>query len=235
MTVLQNSFEGGANGVALTAGNTGGDSGYAASSIQGTVTFDSSLAARGSRSAQCPASAAASYFRWSNLGLTRFKARFYLHYVGLQSADHWPFAAAVGGTKNITLQVISTNKLRLYTAAGTGTPIWTASPSFVAGSWYRIEVYANGLSASAATVKVAIFAGHDTVALDAYDGTGVSNTGLTPFDNVTFGKYNAVTLPNAHNIDDLALDTDPATDFVWPSLTPAPPFTAAVPINRRRP
>jgi hypothetical protein len=222
VAILRNSFEGGTNTTVLSTGNTGGTSGDAANLIVGSPTFSSTRSVSGSLSMRIAADSVAQQFRWNGLSLSKFKARMYFYYDGLQSTDNYLFVTAVGGTRTIICNVNGANKLRLYTAAGTGTTIWTATNALSAGSWYRLECYGNGLSASTADVKVAYFPVHGTTPTEAYDGTGVSNTGLTAFDNVIFGKQNAATVANDLYVDEVALDTDPSSDYTWPLYTAMP-------------
>lgn len=230
MAIKTNGAEGGTNGVVLTqgsGGNTGGASGDYWDAVQGSVTFSNAVSMLGSMSMLAPASSVATYTRWNvGLSLTKFKMKFLLCYPTLQSADHWVFAAGVGGTKVITLNTTPGNFPRLYTAAGTGTTIHTFASTFVAGRVYRWEVFMDGLSASTATVKTALFSGAtvqsalaSTTPDEEYDGTGISNTGLTALDTFTWGKYNSATLANAHHWDGVALDTDPPADYRWPYYT----------------
>lgn len=173
-----------------------------------------------------PSGSTAQQFKWTGLSLTKFKARFDINYVnGVNSADHQIFTADVGATKIITLGMITTNKLRLYTAAGTGTTIWTSSTTLGANTHYRVECYMNGISATTATVKIALYAGHSTTPLETYDGTGISNTGTVNIDNFVYGKHNAVSTANSYVIDNVAFDDNPSSDYVWPSYTFVDPVT----------
>ena len=205
MAILLEQLNGVGNGVNLSTSNTSFDA------VQGTLVGDTSQASSMGipLSAKIGASAVSSYVRWQGLSMTDYLARFLICYPVLMGADHWIFAAGVGGTKIITLGYIgSVNKLRLYTAAGTGTTIFTAASAFVATRCYRVEVYASGLSASAATVKLRMFSGATPLEalsataspVESYDGTGVSNTGLTAIDTITYGKYNGVTLAQDYNV-----------------------------------
>ena len=147
------------------------------------------------------------------------KSRFYLYYPTLLGADHWPWQACIGGgaTRILTLKVTTGNKLQLTTPAGS---VWTDAAAFSAGQWYRAEVYMNGIDTSTATVKVAYFL-HSTAPIDSYDGTGTSNTGSTNIDSVFFGKTNGATIANPFYVDDIAVDTAPSADYVWPSVLPS--------------
>lgn len=224
MAVLLENLTGVGNGVNLSTSNTGFDA------IQGTLTGDTSQAsAMGIPiAAKVPASAVSSYSRWNGFSLTDFSARWLLCYPTLMGADHFMFVAAVGATRIINLSYVgSVNKPRLYTALGTGTTIWTGANAFVAGRCYRMEVFMSGLSASAATVKVRMFAGATpaealggtATPVESYDGTGISNTGTTAIDNISYGKYNTVTLAQDLYAGAFALNTAPAGDQPWPLYT----------------
>jgi hypothetical protein len=223
MAIKFNDHSGGSHGTIISVANSDdGTSGNAVSSIAGNPTYDNTITVPNISpfSMRVPASSVAEQWKWSGESLTSFKAKFMLRYGTLQSADHWIFASAVGGTKNIWLGGITTNKLRLYTVGGTR---WTAVNAFTAGSWYRVEVYMGNLSATVGNIKVAIYEDEfTTTAWDSFNSS-VENTGTTNVDNITYGKYNAATLSNNYNVAGLAFDNAPGADYVWPYTEPITP------------
>ena len=224
MAILLEQLNGVGNGTTLTTGNT------SYNAVGSGITADTSQASSMGIpvAARIPASSVNGQLKWNGLSTTDFLARWLVCYPVLMGADHWMFSAEAAGSRAITLGYLgSFNKLRLYTAAGTGTTIWTAANAFVATRCYRIEVYMSGLSASTATVKVRMFSGATPLEalsgtatpVESYDGTGVSNTGTTNIDTINFAKVNTVTLAQDLYVGATALNTAPAGDQPWPLYT----------------
>ena len=222
MAVLSNGFEG-LTGTLTTANSD--DAGGAALTVLGTPTVDTTYAAHGTKSLKIAAGVATATRCDVAVNTSTVAMRMYWRAPTSLTADWWNMVVAVGGTKVVTLSVNSANKLRLYTAAGTGTTIWTATNAMSTTAWTRIELFVSGLSATTATVKVALYDDTDTL-IQEYNGTGISNTGLSNFTNISFGRYQSSAGSHDVWIDDIAYEVG-GSGYIGPvGANEAPTATA---------
>ena len=223
MTVLSNGFEG-LTGTLTTANSD--DAGGAALTVLGTPAVDTTYAAHGTKSLKIAAGVATATRCDVAVNTDTIAMRMYWRAPTSLTADWWNMVVAVGGTKIVTLSVLSNNKLRLFTAAGTGTTIWTSPNALSTTAWTRIELFVSGLSASTATVKVATYLGDSGTIDQSYDGTGISNTGASNFTNISFGRYQSTGGSHDVWIDDLAWEVG-GTGFIGAVGANIPPTSTA--------
>jgi hypothetical protein len=180
--LLSNTFEGGTNGAAITAANSGGASGNAvnATSCTGgaTLTYASGGGAHGSNvSALVTPGTGACAMQWSKSITATSEAygRAYINFAGnptntfalLRISDATP-------SRDVQVNLSKTGKLSVTDAAGTTQVTFTNSIPL--NSWVRLEWHL--ISAASGTFELRMYAGDSTTPIESHVLTGI-NTGTS--------------------------------------------------------
>lgn len=232
MTIKKNTFEGGAAGATLAAGQAGsGDPLDSVAPTNGaTLTYDNAHAMHGTKSALVtPTSTGQARFDYrftsSNVAV---KAYFYL--TSLPAADTFLMhilTSAFG--RAASFHINTAGKLRLADSTGT-TGVWTAASTFPLNQWVRLEIYgAAGASTTTGTLKGAAYLGDSTTPIEAAYSSSAANMGTVPFGGVAGGKLNgSSTYATTYWVDDFT-SNDAASDFIGVATNTAPTVTAGAP------
>ena len=218
MARLQNTAEGQAAGTTLTAANSGGGSGDAFNSVQGTSTFQNVPAPR-SGSLRCfRADAAASYGNWTSYSAVNgslVAARAYFYATALPTTSGLLLNVDRGSSAGARIGVLTSG---LFIVQGTSGTVFT-SPSGVTmplNQWVRLELMATGGgNASSGTIRAAAYVGDSTTPLWLYERFNDANTGTGGLNIVRAGRFSGA-WPTLY-YDDLAAQ-DAATAFIGPAL-----------------
>lgn len=230
--MLENSFEGGTSGTAISAANSGGASGNAFDVVSGTVpNFSNSNPAHGALGA---AFQGTGNVQWTTsitgTNLTLW-GRFYLLMTAIPSVvTHGPtfFSPTSTTTACGFIQVGSSGKLNNSAKGGT-TTISTTTLSI--NTLYRVEFKHTLVVSGTCTMDSNLYLGDSptlTEALPQATGTGVSTD--TSINGVRWGSTNAVTA-NIFFIDDIQIN---AAGFPGPYVPKKqPPFHESLAMANR--
>ena len=215
-TDLVNTFEGGADGVTLTTGNSGGASGDAFTGVANWVFTN--VQKRGTMAIRVVNPAAAIFVvRWATVG-TPAALRGYVWFTTLPAVDITLLHLGDGASASFT--ITTAGKARL-TVAGTQ---WTATANFPTNQWVRVELFATASTNSAnGTAKIAYYLGDDTSAVEESGLISNLNTAAATgtFNNSRYGKNSTGSYPGDIYLDNLASRYGTGTtDFIGPAVTP---------------
>jgi fibronectin type 3 domain-containing protein len=209
LPLLANSFEGGTNGTAVTAANSGGASGNALNAVScsaGTVTYSTASAAHGSVSALASPGTGLCYVQWSK-SITPTNEAYGRAYLNLSANPAGAFvllkATDASFGRDIQVNLSKTGKLSILDAAGTTQATFTNSVPL--NSWVRLEWHV--IAAASGTVELRMYAGDSATPIESHLVTGV-NTGTT-IGAYQLGALSSVSggLGATIGIDDLAYGT----------------------------
>jgi hypothetical protein len=210
MTRYQNGLDNGTQGTQILPANSGA-SGSPFTQIFGTgvLTYDSGAAIQGAKGAlpEAASSVAASNTTFpAPVGAAGFSEEFSLP--SLPGSDfHFGRLVGSGDSRLVSIHVSNTNRLRLSDGTGTANGIWTATDALVAGTKYRIEVWAKaGATATTAEIRVAYFLAGSTTPIQTFTTTTGSVPTGTPFVGFIWGRITASTLQPP--FDSLVWETD---------------------------
>lgn len=192
MTRYQNTLDAGTQGAQITAANSSG-SGAAFTQVfgAGILTYDSTAAVQGSKGALSESAssvAAMNVLFPAAVAAAGFSVEFQLP--SLPGADfHIARLTGTSDARLVSIHVSNTNRLRLSDGTGTASGIWTATDPLVAGTKYRVEVWAKaGASATTAEIRVAYFAAGSTTPIGTFTTTSGSVATGTPFVGFIWGR-----------------------------------------------
>lgn len=218
---LANTFAGGSDGVAITAGNSGGGSGNAFNAVAGTDwLFESS---DGVPSAQAVNPLDSSYLEWQALGTITgaVYTRFYVNLPSTPTTNHWVAGCFVNAAlSSVFAPFVFATDGKLYDG---GT---VSGLTFATGTWFRVESRVVPSTSGAGESEYRYYA--DPL-LDVNSWTTrTQRTGLTMgianIDRWRFlggaGAANSTVSPRVKNV---AIST---VDFIGP--TPPPPTLRTV-------
>lgn len=162
---LQNNFEGGTSGTAITTGNSGGSSGDAFTTIFGPPTYTNLAAAHGTLSAK--PSATSSFQLSVDPGVDRWiYYRFYLYLVATPTSTVGLSNHAIGSytlnTSTGSGLSITTSRTITQFVVGGNNPAATGALSLA--TWYRVEYDVELTDASTGTSQLRVYVGDSTTA-----------------------------------------------------------------------
>jgi hypothetical protein len=226
MTLRTNTAEGGTNGTAVTAGNSGGASGDAFGTVSagagGTIAYSSATAAHGSLSiAFTPASATLCYVVMNDGATsTSFTARAYLYLTGLPSAETilLDVQGAAGGTA-ARLHLSTTGTLKLVNTAGS--VVSSGTQVLALNTWYRIALHGN--VAASATVRYALYAGDSSTPLEQFTSNAFNSLNASGLAGRTVvGRFTATGTMATFHVDDFAANCESSTEIGPVASSPQP-------------
>src|ERR1035437_7439987 len=227
MVATNNSFDGGTNGVTISAANSGGASGDAFTAVTvispDAMVFDNTRAAHGAMSAKLTGGSSANMcsVTYDATPATAFAVRAYFYFTALPTADHWLIAmyAADHTTRLLSMHINGAGKLRLSDASGT-TGVWTAAATMPVNQWVRIDLYGScGSTTTNATIKGGVYLGDSTTPIETIYSTAVGNLGTAQqLGRVVIGKASSSTFATPYWVDDIKAD-DTATGLLGPFVT----------------
>jgi fibronectin type 3 domain-containing protein len=207
--LLSNGFEGGTNGAAITANNSGGASGNAfnvASCTGGTLTYTSN-ADHGTRAAAVSTNTTPCFLQWGSTSIPTASTTSYGRmYVNLTSATGPTVALAklANGAvaRDAQIELTTAGKLAIYDANGTQRLAFTNT---VPSGWVRIE-WKLVNSTTAGSLSVSMYSGDSQTPLETHTVSGI-NTGAS-FGALQVGSCVTTTsAPAPFRIDDVAYGT----------------------------
>jgi len=201
MTRFQNTLDAGTQGAQVTAANSSA-SGSAFGQVfgAGILTYDSSAAIQGSKGALAESAssvAAMNAIFPAAVAAAGFSLEFSLP--SLPGSD-FHIARLTDGSdaRLVSIHVSNTNRLRLSDATGTASGIWTATDALVAGTKYRVEVWAKaGSTSTTAEIRVAYFLAGSTTPIQSFTTTAGSVATGTPFARFIWGRITTSTIQAA--------------------------------------
>lgn len=229
VTTASNNFEGGTNGVAVTASNSGGASGTAFDIMFGTaLTYSTAAATQGTMGASVATSAIGAA-GWNLANVTKCSAhmKFTISAVPTTGDMYLMRYHNSGGTRLFDVHVQGTGKLRIFDASGA--TVWTGTNVLTPSTVYRLEAYVvAGSTASNGTIKVGYYLGNSTTPVETVYLNTAANVGTaSSFAVVYMGKYNNAV--ESYTFDELALDTT-LSDFI--GVPTASPPTVSITANQ---
>ncbi|KLL11581.1 MULTISPECIES: hypothetical protein [Protofrankia] len=192
MAQKQNSFEGQADGVTITAANSGAGSGDAWDVVNldgSTVEGDTALAAHGLVSARLATggTAGSPYLSWtSGVSATAVYSRAYIRTGSVPGSNLNLMRFLVGTTIVGTVRLNSSGKLAfLYSSGSLG---GTSAADFPLSQWFRVEMD-EVVSTTAGSMTVRCYFGNpdDTTATETLSISGVSTGSNGPVDRFRAG------------------------------------------------
>lgn len=142
---LSNTFEGGTDGVAITVGNSGGDSGDAFSSIAGTLClFEADAAFHGTMGMRIVDATGSNRCQWESLGTitTDVWIRTYLRISTTPVTDNAVFFKGLtqAGTAHMALRINTTTRfMQAENAAGSAIAASIGDVAVPTNDWIRVE------------------------------------------------------------------------------------------------
>jgi hypothetical protein len=222
--VLTNTGEGGIDGVSATVGNSGGGSGDAWQSVNGSAwKYSSAHTARGSISYKCDQlNNTAATLQWQLPSITEHYGRVYMYMSTLVAvADPFVRVFAAGFTEAFRLEKSSSNHLSVRDA--TGTARYTGSSEFTTGVWYRIEWRAIS-SATTGQLQVRVYVADQVTPIESF--TSSANLNIRAETSwVQFGpSFSLNPAPGSKWFDEMAIGS---TASGWLGSAPGTPINQA--------
>jgi hypothetical protein len=206
--LLSNTFNGGTNGGALTAANSGGGSGNkfdAVSCAGGAATYSSS-SAHGPLAGAFAPSTTACYVQWGASSITATTSSYGRAYINLgTTTDPATILAKLetaGFARDAQINLTTADKLSIIDANNTKQVTFTNS---VPSGWVRIEWHLVN-STTAGSLTVSMYAGDSTTAIETHTVNGI-NTGAS-FGALQLGSvFTTTTAMTPFKLDDVAYGT----------------------------
>ena len=217
-----NTFEGGTDGVTLTAANTGGVSGRQivniATNSTSTVTFSSTVARNTLSMRNSYPVAGAGYAQWTWTSAVRTVMRYYFYVETEIDAGTVELSRFRTTSNSPGLVSLVAQSVKFSNVSGTG---GTMPTKVVANTWYRIEVAATkGTTTSNGRLEGAVYQGDSLTPLYTYDSGAVVNMDTVNFTVVRLGIPNGPTnIPQVIYYDDLSVQ-ELASGWIGPSAAP---------------
>lgn len=212
MTQYRNTFDGGANGVAISAANSGGASGDAFAAAAAGMVFSTARRHEGAAAAAFASAAQASYVSWSHPATAKIAYRSYHYFTAANSGGTFMLSGAftAAGESVMDLRLTSANLLRLYLGATTGF-VWLPDVAMPVGQWVRAELLVEqGTTAANGRARAAIYLGDSpTPVIDSGWLEGLNlRAGAAEIARARFGKGNTNSNATDVYMDTLAVDID---------------------------
>jgi hypothetical protein len=207
LALKSNSFNGGTNGGALTAANSGGGSGdkFSTTSCAGGAITYSSSAAHGALAARLAPSTSPCYLQWDATAITQTGDSYGRMYVNMGSTMSSTILAKLldhSYARDAQINLSSTGKITLYDANNTKQSTFTNS---VLTGWTRIEWHLVN-STTNGTLTVSMYNADSTTPIETHTVTGI-NTGAN-FGALQLGSvYTTTTALSPFLLDDVAYGT----------------------------
>lgn len=225
MAVWTNNAEGGTDGAAVTAANSGGASGdpLVNATVDGTNSFIRYAAANALLESMAyqmdvPTSGHA-YLQFGNLQTNAYgRLRFHMIMTAYPSATKQFIQTVHSPAGPVYLYMNAVGKMSVINAAGT--TVYTFANAIPLNTRVRIEVIVKiGTTTANGTVKAAWAYGNDVAYVEQYSSSAL-NTGPTG----TFVRYNVGSVSSSgiwrnFYIDDITVDDDTSLTFMGPSTT----------------
>jgi len=165
---LENTAEGGTDETTVTAGNSGGTSGTAWTSVTidptCAVVYDTAQAAHGTVAYRVSTGATTgqAFVRWTVASVARVYGRMYFRLSALGSNRALGRVRSTGATQAARWAISAADKLELRNAANG--LVWTSTSTLAADTWYRLEY--NALAGASGQVTLTLYAGESTTAIE---------------------------------------------------------------------
>lgn len=218
--VAYNNAEGGSDGLTVTTGNSGGDSGTALANVNipsgSAAVFSDDQSAHGNLSyALTAASAQPASVRLHDVSTgMQWSARAYVRLTGLPTqAQQFLEIRHTGNAVVARLHLQTDGTLQAIDAAGAAISGGLSTTVLSLDTWYRIT-FRGTVNASTGTALYDIYAGDSTTSIEGKSLTGV-NTGSTAAQRWGCGKLSTAGDLATVYLDDLAITT--ATSVEMPS------------------
>jgi hypothetical protein len=231
VTARTNRAEGGADGVKVSAANSGGTSGDAFNAADApagcSVTFATAAAYKGTRGYRITQNSSSSwggYLRWTVTGWPIVRTRFYLRATAYPTATAIVAGLGAFGASTYTAMVKLDTTGRLQLVDYANQVLWTSSATLPLNTWIRIEFIAKPAPTTSTGVLRVGYALGDAALSDSF-ASNTANVGPTgTVDNLYIGKLAGVWATTA-DLDDLAADDQSETTFLGPTSVSAPVVT----------
>lgn len=232
MTQYTHTAEGGTDGGAVTAGNSGGASGNAFTLVQlagaASATYSTVGKAHGSLGyrVQSLGGSTDRFYLQTNVGGTGlFSGRIYftLNALPSQAQNVFRLTGSSGSANLMAVGLLAGNTMRVIDAAGA--TLGSYATALTAGASYRLEyAWAKGTGTTDGQIAAKLFAGESQTPLYSYASTSV-NAGTVNPTQMYIGAYTSA------NVLDMTVDTILYDDSVQTFLGPlaVPPTNAVVP------
>lgn len=239
MAVLTADFEAGTNGSTILIGDAGSASAFDTAQVGGgTLTYDTSRAAHGTKSAKVSPVSSANYVGWAGSISSQpspFFGRFYVNFTSFPTTFVPWFSLGHGaytsGTMSMDLDfgAASGASMRIVVGGNTASP-FTFTTTLSANQWYRIE-YSCVPSATVGQAQVKLYSSPDsiTAAEDSTLKTGL-NTLASPIDHAAFGTAGGAANSFTYWFDNIVTN---ATAFPgpFPVSTTSPTVSGSTPVG----
>lgn len=232
MSLIQQRFDAGSNGAAVTSANTAGAGDTALIYVNpagsgASVTFDSGKAQSGSLSAKLtPVSGSACYVQMggaaASLNATAAAARCYLWLTSADTQDN-PLVSLLN-TSDGRVARCGVNGAGQFYVQSAGATVYTAGSAFPVGQWVRVEMSAV-VGSTTGEVHAHYYLGDSTNPVAGVDAVGTAsvpvNTGTANIQSYVVGKWFGTTLAQPFWVDSLAVENAGAA-YLGPYAPPAP-------------
>jgi hypothetical protein len=194
----QNTLDAGTQGATITAANSSG-SGSAFTQVfgAGILTYDSTAAIQGSKGALSESASSVAAFNSifpAAVAAAGFSIEFQMP--SLPGSDfHLARLTGASDARLVSIHVSNTNRLRLSDGTGTASGIWAATDALVAGTKYRVEVWAKaGTTSTTAEIRTAYYLAGSTTPIGSFTTTAGSIATGTPFAGFIWGRITTSTI-----------------------------------------
>jgi hypothetical protein len=233
MTTKTKSYEGIANGTALTTTTNGtSDDAWAFVTVaSGSMVASNAFAAHGTISRKVTgASGAATSGSFQGLSSATIANRTYIYLTAINTDDTWIVQFLTAAPARIaSWHLDPQGKLNVRSAA-TGSQ-WVATAVFPLNQWVRVEMSVNiGTTTSNGTLSISYYLGDSTTAVQSFTSSAM-NVGTANVAQVDSGKLNSNTYTTPFYLDDEKTDNTTST-FLGPvGAVPAPAVSAGAAVD----
>jgi hypothetical protein len=217
---FQNTFDAGAQGASILASNSGtSGTAFTRKFGAGIATYDSASAIQGAMAMLTES--AASSVAWENDFAASAAAGFSVEFMmpSLAGAD-FSLGRLINSAsaRTASVHLTNTNRIRFSDLTGIEPGLWTATNPIVAGTKYRVEMYAKtGATATTGEVRGAYFLAGSTTPIETFSTTAANLGTGAQFVRFIFGRYTSSAIPAV--FDSPVWETD-GTGLPGPLSTP---------------
>ena len=192
--LLINTFEGGTNTTTISTGNSGGASGNAFTSINGTPAFSTTTAASGTVSGEFQSGTGATEqgVTWTVYNQSVIYASCYVNFAALPGAGLFERIILLSNSQGTQLSTLRIGNNGLLLVENTSsTVLYTFSNAIVLNTWYRIETswsFTGAQNAGRATVRL-FSPDNSQIPIEQVTTAADQNFGGSPCASVGFGFF----------------------------------------------
>lgn len=191
MALIQNTFNGGPNGLTITAANSGGASGTPFNYVEITsgagMIYSLAGSFHGDRGCRITGNGAGSWFQHEFVSNPKLTMRFHVSFPSVPTANCQIYTPRNSSTYIGGINI--TTALKFQVTVSGGASIFT-SAALTTDTWYRVEIAHEVATSSTGKIWFKYFLGDSTTPVETFTST-TANLGTTDMVMYRMGKINA--------------------------------------------